>query len=331
MTAERNKLRNIYFSFSDVSKSKSLHRLEESCKTDEKNNYEANDFVKQDFDTYLKRHPTFSIPAFKNKNAMSEMIKPIPISFSDIEQKNCNRLSMNYLETPLTEFRKLYHTKNKSKVRSMNIVDEDAVENPDTLVNKTVELEILKDNINKIFNFAPNTPKSDRDVALVNIPEDKVIKDFDETEQNLLRIDIENCETNSIKVDSDKVLLVESSINTKEISDSEVDEKDKISTHMTILVSPKVNSGERVLKSPKVEKITENDRLNALFHSENKDLSSVDVQLEELSNRNSTNHKDTQDEYPDDFSADVDNFNSRSDYGESPISLAKDSEHFWET
>ncbi|CAF4918189.1 unnamed protein product [Pieris macdunnoughi] len=78
------------------------------------------------------------------------------------------------------------------------------------------------------------------------------------------------------------------------------------------------------------EKLTNDDLLNAIYHSQNKDVSSVDMQME--SKRDSVN--DGQEKYPDDFSADVDNYNSRSDYDRSPISLAKDSEdfrNFWET
>ncbi|XP_045522255.1 uncharacterized protein LOC123712809 isoform X3 [Pieris brassicae] len=300
---------------------------------------EGFNFKNKDLDKYLKEYRSFDIP-FKNENAMSEMIKPIPQGFSDIGHKNFE-LTTNYLETPLTEFRKLYHTRmtsSKVKRRSMNILDEDSNEKPtdETSIDKT-ELEILQDNINKIYNLTPNmatpavaTPKSDtKSYALENIPE--VTKDVDENQENLLRVDIEkNCETNSIKMDSDRVLVVESSIDTKEMSDSEVDDKDKISTQMTILVSPKLKDRE-TSESPEVEKMTDNDLLNAIYHSQNKDVSSVDMQVE-LSKRDSAN--DGQEEYPDDFSADVDNYNSRSECDHSPISLAKDSEdfrHFWET
>ncbi|XP_022120943.2 intracellular protein transport protein USO1-like isoform X2 [Pieris rapae] len=300
---------------------------------------EGFNFKNNDLDKYLNEYRSFDMP-FKNKNAISEIIKPIPQGFSAIENKNFE-LTKNYLETPLTEFRKLYHTRmtsSKVKRRSMNILDEDSNEKPtdETSIDKT-ELKILQDNINKIYNLSPNmttpavtTPKSDaKSYPLENIPE--VTKDVDENQENLLRVDIEkNCETNSIKMDCDRVLVVESSIDTKEMSESEADDKDKISTQMTILVSPKVKDRERSA-SPEMEKLTDNDLLNAIYHSQNKEESSVDMQVE-LSKRDSAN--DGQDEYPDDFSADVDNYNSRSDYDHSPISLAKDSEdfrQFWET
>ncbi|CAF4952319.1 unnamed protein product [Pieris macdunnoughi] len=314
----------------DIKRSNSTHN--------EPINLEGFNFKNNDLDKYLKEYRSFEIP-FKNKNATSEIIKPIPPGYSDIGQKIFG-INTNYLETPLTEFRKLYHTRitsSKTKRRPMNILDEDSNEKPTdgTSIDKT-ELEILQDNINKIYNLTPNmstpadaTPKSDtKSYALENIPE--VTKDVDENQVNLLRVDIEkNCEMNSIKMDSDRVLVVESSIDTKEMSDSEVDDKDKISTQMTIIVSPKVNDRERS-KSPELEKLTDDDLLNAIYHSQNKDVSSVDMQME--SKRDSVN--DGQEEYPDDFSADVDNYNSRSEYDRSPISLAKDSEdfrNFWET
>ncbi|CAK1542712.1 unnamed protein product [Leptosia nina] len=335
----------------DINRRKSLEKIDNSYKIDEKLNIRHNqNSVQQDFDKYLKEYQTnFHIPPYKNKNAISEIIKPIPVAYSEVED---NVRHVNYLETPMTEFRKLYHTRKAGEKKkpkyTMNIVEEynstDKQELDDGTVesNKENELKILKDNINKIYNLTPNmtssviTPRSDESAKensiLENISEN-IVKNV--TPDNLLRVDLENtCETNSIKVNSenDVLVVVESSLNTQDISDSDVEEKTKISTQMTILVSPKDTSEiKSVMKSPRCEKLTENDLLDAIFHSKgNKDVSSIDMQLE-LSKISSLD-KDGDNEYPDDFSADVDNYNSRSDEEHSPISLAKDSEHnFWDS
>ncbi|CAG9571665.1 unnamed protein product [Danaus chrysippus] len=65
---------------------------------------ETSESMKKDFDKYLKEYNTkfdLSRLRFNNKNSVLENVNPIPKCFS-------NKRDVNYLETPMTEFRKYY-------------------------------------------------------------------------------------------------------------------------------------------------------------------------------------------------------------------------------
>ncbi|XP_038218700.1 uncharacterized protein LOC119837255 [Zerene cesonia] len=345
-----------------LKRSKSLQKLENSYNIDDLKvkSKGHKDLIQQNFDKYLKEYQTkFHIPTFKNKNAMSEMIKPIPVAYSEVEH-NRNRASVDFLETPLSEFRKLYHSEKqrrtdiKTAASPIHFPDKDVPNDKSVEENivrddkKHTEFKILQDNLNKMYSLdSPNMvspvippvrspkPKGVVDEMIAENKEETV-KEVTEDDKNLLRVNIENvCETKHIPIAAEKdqtlLVVVESSIDTKEISDPEINGQNEISTQMTIIVSPKDKTGNKTMNSD-VEKITNNDVLDAIFKAnDKKDASSVDMKLE-LSKIDSPGEIGNE-EYPDDFSADVDNYNSRSDCEQnSPISLAKDSdENFWES
>ncbi|XP_050672842.1 myosin-9-like isoform X2 [Leptidea sinapis] len=338
--------------------STSLTELEQSRRIVDvqKNLKEHHDIIKRDFNKYLRNYKTkFDIPSFKNKNGISELIHPIPKSFTDFDKNESNtQIHVNYLETPLIEFRKLYHA-DKNREKTKNDFKEsiyDTYQTVDEICNesndKITKLEELKDNLRKTYTFSSptliqnvetSTPHSELDAQKVNIcvveeKNEEYTKETNDlkprTEENLLRVDIENvCETNSVTVSpkEDLVVMVEGSIDSKDILESDDDKK--ISTQMTIFLSPKIKNDSNDLHSD-VHKVTDKETIDAIFHANTEEVSSVDMQLN-LS-KVDVNDDKAEEDYPDDFSADVDNYNSPSEYEQnSPISFAKYSEdNLWD-
>lgn len=360
---------------------------------------------------------------FKNKNTAAVRINPIPNEYSTQPKKT------DYLETPLTEFRKYYHT--NERIHSPRPKSPQTVQEPETTNitkgtrkeiirlaknDKIKELELLKHNIGKIYNMpeqaiveTPPTNESNNEVnewkesKNDSTNEQNSIDNESNVDRNLLRVEVESVtEVNDFKpTDSQGMLLiVESSVdnnNDAEISDIEM-EKDKISTEMTIIISPK-SSPKHVLsdnsnirdepmsdrsdtsktprngsvsgslktsrkvsikssikstikpaindkKSPRTlpssgnsrnetDNMTTDDVLS-MYHSDNA-LPSARTKLNKskrvLDNTSELEQNEDPD-YPDDFSADVDNYNSRSEYdNNSPISQPKTSEdeNFWDS
>ncbi|XP_046970594.1 uncharacterized protein LOC124537747 [Vanessa cardui] len=180
-------------------------------------------------------------------------------------------------------------------------------------------------------------------VKTIEIIEQKSIKDIEHEEiekeiKNLLLVEVENvCATANIGAtasDQDLLVVVQSSVDSNELVLPDID-KEKISTQMTILVSPKSDSKEVENKtnnlSPEIAKLTDNDALNSIYHTDVNLMSSIDMPLNKIDFIGDIERGSP--DYPDDFSADVDNYNSQSDYGKnSPISLPKTSEDdsFWD-
>ncbi|XP_069362267.1 uncharacterized protein [Maniola hyperantus] len=395
--------------------------------------------LRKDFDKYLREYQTkFDIGHlhFRNKNSVAQRIKPIPPFYAEIckddKDEEPKGKNVNYLEKPLTEFRKLYQTQHKKKINQkddFNCVPNplhnnnfhtkspipSSIEKPESdksselkseknkreiiqkIKDKQAELEILKQNINKIYPETSTPNQTELDIpkniemenlegteenagnnrqAELEISKQNINKVYDETstpnqteldiskniiddntetenleeieenvvKENKLTLQVEHvCETINVGVTESKqdlLLVVESSVDNREIDSSENEnEEQKISTQMTIIVSPNPTKS----KSPrehteKLAELTNNDALNAIFHANNdNELSSVDIQFELTKEYlESEVDKDlVQEGYLDDFSADVDNYyNSMSEGGKnSPISLPKTSEddNFWDS
>ena len=317
--------------------------------------------------------------------------------------------NINYIETPITEFRKLYqkdisnvtvnhsltdtvdHLKDNNETiikddNKINCDDQADLQIPekhidhDNNFDKECERDISFQNIikdtnndcnksnlevididtrlidDKNVNFAKN---EDHDVIVsvnnenlddfiethtenmqiqelneVNNINSKSYNNVVQNEENLLIVEVENIyNENNIKVSESKdlLLVVESSV----IKDnSEQNIENVLSTQMTIIVSPKniENNEPKKHLSETVEKMTENDILNDIFQAKNKE----EVSSVELSKKlDISNKMENSDEYGEDFSADVDNYNSQYEFGNnSPISVAKTSEaddDFWES
>lgn len=233
---------------------------------------------------------------------------------------------------------------------------------------KQAELEILKQNLSKMYNLTnDNLDFNIRDIA--DAPEHEHCKEVAQVvEENVLRVEVESTsEQNNLKSKTqDLLLVVQSSVTAHEMTLACGEAApDDGSPQVTIVVSP---AGSRPRLAPAAEAglaarspsaglsspspppsrrrrsispeqaahLTRNDVLDAIFHADpDQQISSVQMQLElskeVLDDSNSDYGKG---EYADDFSADVDNYNSRSDYeNNSPISLPKTSEdeNFWDS
>lgn len=326
--------------------------------------------MKQDFDKYLREYKSkFDTTAshFKSTSNVGKS-KPIPAAYSKVEFDEVEERRDNYLETPLVEFRKLYTQKSptssvpvhfpRSESPVKNIDPEQSLDSAKEstesksksskkVKNKKDELAILKENISKMYNLQ-NQSEIQQKIEVIN---ESTKEDINK--ENLL-VEVEQVsETNSLKITEsntqDLLVVVESSIDTKEvdISRSEVREE-RISTHMTILVSPKrsspsgvknVERSERSVSPEQAARLTRNDVLDAIFHADaSKQQSSIEMELnisKDLIEDSVSDFGKGGEDYPDDFSADVDNYNSRSDYDNdhSPISLPKTSEdeNFWDS
>lgn len=234
-----------------------------------------------------------------------------------------------------------------------------------TKSEKKAELEILKQNISKMYNLQQplNTevpPMPPTEMAIEN-EHSKVIHEgtANENDQNLLRIEIETVkEVNKVQVPNlEPNLLVEvhSEVDATDAVPSESEpEGEKMSVNMTILISPKRSTptdGSKVidLDTPKslersrrsespeqAAMLTRNDVLDAIFHADTmKEASShdmrteIDASKEHVDDYVSEAENHAHDDYVDDFSADVDNYNShysRSEFDLSPVSVQKTSE-----
>ncbi|XP_026736271.1 uncharacterized protein LOC113499884 isoform X2 [Trichoplusia ni] len=356
----------------EVKRSKSLEKLEEPTRDEIAAQYEdLHKSMRRDFDKYLREYENkFDIGElrFRNKTTVAEKIKPIPMAFSNVD-KEPERVEIrdNYLETPLTEFRKLYtcarqahrddsETKSNPKSMSGNTsissVKNDFEYEPslrhDALRkakhDKQAQLEILKQNINKMYNLPSNAePEIDdptNDCTSVR-------------NENILRVEVESIsEINDIKSQAQEILLVvQSSVDARQVhlaATGTPSPGESPSAPMTIIVSPKRSQPDdenvslksdrpkRSLSPEQEANLTKNNVLDAIFHADpNNQISSVQMQLE-LSKEvleDSISEYEKGEEYPYDFSADVDNYNSRSEFENSPISLpnASENDNFWDS
>lgn len=150
---------------------------------------------------------------------------------------------------------------------------------------------------------------------------------------NIPKINVEDA--NDVNV-TDVTKDIESiNINNRDAkSDSDVDE---IQPQMTIIVSPKItkdsNNSPKSHSSEQAAKLTQNDDLDAIV-KENDQVPDEQIDLE-ASNLLDGSVSDIEKEYGDNFSADVDNYNSKSEYElevHSPVSILKtsDDENFWD-
>ncbi|XP_026330511.1 uncharacterized protein LOC113238006 [Hyposmocoma kahamanoa] len=317
---------------------------------------------------------------FRNRITVSSRIKPVPVA--DSNQPTEDRLKPNndYIEKPMTEFRKLYmdtrpssgdgsrstvvHRPTKgttspqssrSPQRQPSYGTNKQTETPLPLEvvelqvkkealmkekeEKIAELEILKDNINKIYNLESRKSPSGQQTSENSGIEEKgnYRPDVGKSGHNAE----EKYEVNKVIESSPLSVHGQDSGNTSDIHPDA--EREQISPKMTIIISPKrsptdVRSAEkrRSVSPEQAARLTRNDVLDAIFHTDAlKDASSYDMETESKDDQDTITDEEQgpPEDYLDDFSADVDDFNAVSDYGNSPISLAKpvDDENFWDS
>lgn len=275
---------------------------------------------------------------FKNKNTAAEVIKPIPEVFSEVN-KNMHAAKQDYLAKPLSEFRKFYYSKSDRQAEESFLDSQLDTSSPDNQREelqdrlseiekathaKERELEILEQNLSKIYNLQDEPTKEIDDRS------SKKTKGDDDHDNNLLRVEIEATENEN------DVLLVESSVDSRAMSRKESC-NDRLSPQMTIIVSPKDlekkhEKSERSSPSEQEPHLTRKDVINAILNAA-KDSLSNDLPLP-LEAGNDQDSVIDQDEYADDFSADVDNYNSKAETDrdmDSRVSLPKTSEdEFWD-
>ncbi|KAH9644553.1 hypothetical protein HF086_000327 [Spodoptera exigua] len=95
-------------------RSQSLEKLNEPSKNEEQPFTDLHKSIRNDFENYIREYKNkFNIGEthFRSKPTVAEKVKPIPGAYSDAKHRDCkadNDAQGNYLEQPLTEFRKLY-------------------------------------------------------------------------------------------------------------------------------------------------------------------------------------------------------------------------------
>ncbi|KAJ0172742.1 hypothetical protein K1T71_011881 [Dendrolimus kikuchii] len=236
---------------------------------------------------------------------------------------------------------------NTQKIVSRKLIGDENV--PRVNVKNVSEVIVVDDNQSEMLAVINSVDNRDAQIGLDSslIPKTnnkKLESPKSIVDKNSPRVDVEGIsEVNVVDDTQNEILAVNNSINNRDGQESDVDE---IRPKMTIIVSPKIpkDTNDRSLKSHRsvspeqAAKLTRNDVLDAIFQKEGNDqISSIQMQLE-LSNdvlENSVSDLDKE-EYRDDFSADVDNYNSRSEYENeihSPVSILKTSEdeNFWES
>ncbi|XP_068622927.1 uncharacterized protein [Battus philenor] len=371
------------------------------------------EFLRKDFEKYLRDYQSKEpLDSYKVKNTTAVKISPIPDAFFKISSKSDKVQRANYLETPLNEFRKLYHNPKprytiddklpkshvansyeiqQKRIDQQRTESEDIVkitENPtdnietNQIPNDSVkELKIVKEQSSDIHGV------SNEDIPRKEIVDETLKEEIigDNTSKNLLKVEVENVtETANVKMadsHSDLMIVVESSVDTRELTISQETMENYVPT---IVISPKtdfknieetsdnvipeqkiISDSNEVSKrsiSPLSRKSTTPKRLEEIdkcldnfnnsaspeksFGVDKKDVMEAIFDAEEIKNASSVdtcldNSKDGLDlidieaesrEYVDDFLADADNYNSQSDLGNSPLSLAKTSEedNFWD-
>lgn len=319
---------------------------------------------------------------FRNRPTLSARIKPIPIV--DSNQPSHNRLipSNDYLEKPITEFRKLYTdirsssvdrsrsaavdrtTKgvkspqnSRSPIRESSYETNEQTETPlpsevlelqvkkEALMKekeeKKAEFKILKDNINKMYNLETRNSQTGQPMSETSDCEDR--ENYRSNNGKSERSAEGDYEVN--KVIESRPLSVDGqdSENASDVPPDAEEGGEEISPKMTILISPKrspidLRSAEkrRSVSPEHAGRLTTNDVLDAIFHTDGlKETSSYDMEMQSKDGQETVTDEEQgpPEDYLDDFSADVDNYNAMSDYGNSPISLAKpiDDENFWDS
>lgn len=205
---------------------------------------------------------------------------------------------------------------------------------------KKAELEILKENINKMYNLETRKSPSVQQMSETSESEDK--ENCGTKKGNSERSAEGEYEVN--KITESRPLGIDGldSGNTTDAPPDAEGGGEQISPKMTIIISPKSPidfrplEKRRSLSPEQAAKLTRNDVLDAIFHTDvMKETSSNDMEMESKDERETVTDEEQlhTEDYADDFSADVDNYNAISEYETSPISLAKpiDDENFWDS
>ncbi|CAG9782285.1 unnamed protein product [Diatraea saccharalis] len=164
-------------------------------------------------DSEYDRYRTILNTLTNYKNKALTNSRPIPLAYTKLESqlKESQNRHNYYLETPLAEFRKLYHSQrspvseksleNKSSgendVDNLQITSEDKVhDNTEPRIrsarkpkNKEDELEILKDNLTKMYNLKQNHIENEIIPIQETVDDDMDNLDVIKTTENILEVE----------------------------------------------------------------------------------------------------------------------------------------------
>ncbi|KPJ00683.1 Oral-facial-digital syndrome 1 protein-like [Papilio xuthus] len=321
-----------------IAQSSTMEKNKEVIDNDDVNVKVTKDFSHSDFDKYFREYQNKEImkPYFSNKTTTANKIKPIPIAYKMADDTEVIR-NVDYINTPLNEFRKLYHNDKPRRVQNIQkeITNESVIDINET--NKDIKkIDLEKSDVLDEINLNNQIYEISND----NIP---CRDDIENDEKSLLKVELDNIDSANVKIDEGDLMVV---IETSIASELTVSQDDI--NPVSIIVTPKdlsdntkeskssfsIKSSSKSKESPeKAARLTRKDVLNAIFDIEAKDISNGDICMDDSKDGFDSIVADSDiKDIGDEFLADVDNYNSRSDLGNSPISHAKtsDDEIFWD-
>lgn len=312
------------------------------------------DFLHNDFDKYFKEYQNKEImkPHFANKTTTAVKIKPIPIAYKMTDEREIIQ-NVDYINTPLNEFRKLYHNekprRDKNDLKPINVSSKNVLEqnikeeSPENNENTERILNVENSTIEEINNMNETNGFSNDDIPCrdeINSRNKEINEEIEN--KSLLKVELENLiEKASVKTnEGDLMVVIETSI----ASEMTISNNSDSIIPVSVVVTPtnesensKNSKSSISIKSPlklketpeKAARLTRKDVLNAIFDLEGKELS---ADKDDSKDGLDSIVADSEVKDGDDFLADVDNYNSRSDLGNSPISHAKtsDDDIFWD-
>ncbi|XP_047998813.1 uncharacterized protein LOC125236155 isoform X2 [Leguminivora glycinivorella] len=327
----------------------------------------STDSVHLDLEKYLKKyHINLDLGQdhFKNKNTATRLKNPVPEAYSEMDRNIKPIPKQDYLEKPITEFRKLYYTNPERACNisqdSMKSLRRSRENSPKTRKGKSSDIE---DNTRKEIEMLKQSIIRNDLQEPINTAETSKEENMAD---NLLLVEVENVtEVKELNVEdqTDMVVLVESLVDCKEAIVAEPDDKADVSK-MTLVVSPRhieennitierlgtTLAGIRTAVRDNV--ITSSDftlsvreeilTTKEYYAASGENYAPENIQTElrrepdselqipaQSSGIETFETVEIVEDYPDDFSDDVDNY--KSDVN-SPISLPKTSEdeNFWD-
>ncbi|XP_063384621.1 uncharacterized protein LOC134670737 isoform X2 [Cydia fagiglandana] len=314
----------------------STHHKEEA--PEPRSQLRPTDSVHLDIEKYLKKYQInldLGQDHFKNKNTATKLKDPE--ACSEINRKFKRIPKQDYLEKPISEFRKLYYTNPEREYHNQISLDSDEPLCRSREREKSSDMSIEKDNTRKELEILKQSIT--RNYELQDLPTKDTIDVSNEenTSDNILLVEVENVsEVKEINVEdqTDMVVVIESSVDSKEVV-SEREDNAEPSSKITIVISPK-----HIKENNKTPSVREDNIMTAkeYYAASGENYTPENIQIElrnepdselQIPAHNSVFETIEVVDYPDDFSDDVDYYKADDN---SPISLPKTSEdeNFWD-
>ncbi|XP_063366343.1 uncharacterized protein LOC134654803 [Cydia amplana] len=316
------------------------------------------DSVHLDLEKYLKKYQVnlnLGQDQFKNKNTADKLKNPVQESYSEINRKFEPIPKQDYLDKPILEFRKLYYTTPERVHHNQMYLDSEEPlcreSTAEAQKEKCSDMRIEKDNTRKELEILKQSITKNYDLQDLPTKDNVEMSKEENIADNLLLVEVEHVsEVKELNVEdqTDMVVVIESSVDSKEAVVSERDDSaDNISTRMTIVISPNIKENnvtrERIgttIERTRTPSVREENIITTkeFYAASGENYSPGNIQIEirhepdselHIPAHNSVLETIEVEDYPDDFSDDVDNYKSDDN---SPISLPKTSEdeNFWD-